>query len=113
MAVDDDFVNESNVLCLLQIVAREALLDDKEYKEIIEDIKQECSSHGEVLSIEIPKPENERACHVPGEGNVFVEFAGVEDAKATKNVMDGRMFAGRLVVARFFNPQRYSNKDFV
>jgi splicing factor U2AF subunit len=110
---DDDFVDESNVICLLQMVTREDLLNDKEYEEIIEDIKDECNSYGKVLSVAIPKPENEYADPVPGEGKVFVEFAGVEDAQAAKNALQGRKFADRIVVAQFFNPQRYLNKDFV
>eukprot|EP00475_Leptophrys_vorax_P039480 TRINITY_DN7137_c0_g1_i2.p1 TRINITY_DN7137_c0_g1~~TRINITY_DN7137_c0_g1_i2.p1 ORF type:complete len:299 (-),score=95.17 TRINITY_DN7137_c0_g1_i2:7-903(-) len=110
---DDDFVDESNVICLLQMVTREELLNDREYEEIIEEIKEECNSYGKVLSVEIPRPADEYAEPVPGEGKVFVEFAGVDEAKAAKNAVQGMKFADRIVVAQFFNPQRYLSKDFV
>jgi splicing factor U2AF subunit len=108
-----DFVNESNVICLLQMVTRDDLLDDAEYKDILEDIRDECSAFGKVVSIEIPRPTDQYSDPVPGEGKVFVEFATINEALKAKNALQGRKFASRIVVAQCFNYNRYKQRDFV
>ena len=105
--------DESNVLVLLQMVTGDDLKDDEEYGEIVEDIRDECSRHGIVKSITIPRPnkdnENEQ---VLGLGKVFVEFDGIEQAKIARDSLQGRTFENRTVVAKFFDPRKYANKDF-
>ena len=46
----------TNVLCLLNMVTEDELVDDDEYEEILEDVKDECNKYGMVKSIEIPRP---------------------------------------------------------
>jgi len=58
----------TEVLCLMNMVAPEELLDDEEYEEIVEDVKDECSKYGQVKSIEIPRPVD--GLEVPGTGKV-------------------------------------------
>lgn len=43
----------TEVLCLMNMVLPEELLDDEEYEEIVEDVRDECSKYGLVKSIEI------------------------------------------------------------
>lgn len=40
-------------LCLMNMVLPEELLDDEEYEEIVEDVRDECGKYGLVKSIEI------------------------------------------------------------
>lgn len=58
----------TEVLCLLNMVMLEELLDDEDYEEILEDIRKECSKYGTVRSIEIPRPVD--GVDVPGCGKV-------------------------------------------
>lgn len=58
----------TEVLCLMNMVAPEELLDDEEYEEIVEDVRDECSKYGQVKSIEIPRPVD--GLEVPGTGKV-------------------------------------------
>lgn len=58
----------TEVLCLMNMVAPEELLDDEEYEEIVEDVKEECSKYGQVKSIEIPRPVD--GLEIPGTGKV-------------------------------------------
>lgn len=60
----------TEVLCLMNMVCPEDLLDDEEYEEIVEDVKDECSKYGQVKSIEIPRPVD--GLEVPGTGKVDV-----------------------------------------
>lgn len=59
----------TEVLCLMNMVAPEELLDDEEYEEIVEDVRDECSKYGQVKSIEIPRPVD--GLEVPGTGKVW------------------------------------------
>ncbi|KAF5895855.1 splicing factor U2AF 65 kDa subunit isoform X1, partial [Clarias magur] len=56
----------TEVLCLMNMVAPEELIDDEEYEEIVEDVRDECSKYGQVKSIEIPRPVD--GLEVPGTG---------------------------------------------
>ena len=58
----------TEVLCLMNMVLPEELLDDEEYEEIVEDVRDECSKYGVVKSIEIPRPVD--GVEVPGCGKV-------------------------------------------
>lgn len=60
----------TEVLCLMNMVLPEELLDDEEYEEIVEDVRDECSKYGLVKSIEIPRPVD--GVEVPGCGKVRV-----------------------------------------
>jgi splicing factor U2AF subunit len=62
----------TEVLCLMNMVLPEELLDDEEYEEIVEDVRDECSKYGLVKSIEIPRPVD--GVEVPGCGKVRVPF---------------------------------------
>ncbi|XP_061230070.1 splicing factor U2AF 65 kDa subunit, partial [Neopsephotus bourkii] len=56
----------TEVLCLMNMVLAEELLDDEEYDEIVEDVRDECGKYGLVKSIEIPRPVD--GVEVPGCG---------------------------------------------
>lgn len=62
----------TEVLCLLNMVMPEELLDDDDYEEILEDIREECCKYGTVRSIEIPRPVD--GVEVPGCGKVRKDF---------------------------------------
>ncbi|EGW07512.1 Splicing factor U2AF 65 kDa subunit [Cricetulus griseus] len=59
----------TEVLCLMNMVLPEELLDDEEYEEIVEDVRDECSKYGLVKSIEIPRPVD--GVEVPGCGKAM------------------------------------------
>ncbi|KAK1337910.1 hypothetical protein QTO34_001011 [Cnephaeus nilssonii] len=65
----------TEVLCLLNVVLPEQLLDDEECEDIVEDVRAECSKYGPGRSIEMPRPV--AGVDVPGCGKVFVEFTSV------------------------------------
>lgn len=58
----------TTVLCLLNMLMPEELLDDDDYEEILEDVREECCKYGSVRSIEIPRPVH--GVEVPGCGKV-------------------------------------------
>lgn len=130
----------TEVLCLMNMVAPEELLDDEEYEEIVEDVRDECSKYGQVKSIEIPRPVD--GLEVPGTGKVgaasspfchpkltchmsgghptcfsvflqiFVEFTSVFDSQKAMQGLTGRKFANRVVVTKYCDPDAYHRRDF-
>merc|ERR1712127_311118 len=102
--------NPTEVLCLLNMVVEEELMDEEEYEDILEDIREECSKFGEVRSIEIPRPVP--GVDVPGCGKVYIEFGTTRECEAAQRSLTGRKFANRVVVTSYYRPERYHRRDF-
>ncbi|KAM8982786.1 splicing factor U2AF 65 kDa subunit isoform 2-T2 [Ara ararauna] len=101
----------TEVLCLMNMVLAEELLDDEEYDEIVEDVRDECGKYGLVKSIEIPRPVD--GVEVPGCGKIFVEFTSVFDCQKGDAGLTGRKFANaRVVVTKYCDPDAYHRRDF-
>uniref|UniRef100_UPI00358E923A splicing factor U2AF 65 kDa subunit n=1 Tax=Myxine glutinosa TaxID=7769 RepID=UPI00358E923A len=100
----------TRILCLLNMVTPEELIDEEEYNDILDDIREECNKYGPVISIEIPRPVD--GVEVAGCGKIFVEFATVTDCQKAQQALSGRKFANRIVVTKYFDPESYENRDF-
>ncbi|XP_020626592.1 splicing factor U2AF 65 kDa subunit-like [Orbicella faveolata] len=100
----------TEVLCLMNMVEIEELMDDEEYEEIYEDVRTECSKYGKVVSLEIPRPVED--FEPPGCGKIYVEFGSPDDSKNAAQSLAGRKFANRVVVTSFYSPEMYHRKEF-
>jgi splicing factor U2AF 65 kDa subunit len=100
----------TEVLCLLNMVTEDELVDDDEYEEILEDVKEECNKYGIVKSIEIPRPI--KGVDVPGVGKIFVEFISKSECTKAQQALTGRKFANRVVVTSFYDPDKYHRRQF-
>ncbi|XP_053371144.1 splicing factor U2AF 65 kDa subunit-like [Clarias gariepinus] len=98
------------VLCLLNMVLPEELLDDDDYEEILEDVREECCKYGNVRSIEIPRPVH--GVEVPGCGKIFVEYGSAADCQKAMQALTGRKFANRVVVTKYYDPDLYHRHEF-
>jgi splicing factor U2AF subunit len=98
----------TRVLVLLQMVVPDMLVDEQEYREILEDIDLECRRYGEVRGVLIPRPDPSGR-PVPGLGKVFVEFGAIEHAVKARAEVEGRQFDGRTVVADYWDEHMYAN----
>lgn len=54
------------------MVTPEELMEEDEYEDILEDIKEECNKYGVVRSVEIPRPIE--GVDVPGCGKVGIPY---------------------------------------
>jgi len=99
----------SEVVCFLQMVTSEDLIDDTEYKGICEDVRDEASKHGKVIDIVVPRPASGRK--VAGIGKVFVQMDSLDAALKVKNALEGRQFLGRTVLATFFNKEKFIQRQ--
>jgi len=103
-------VTATNVLCLMNMVTPEELMDDEDYDEIFDDIREECSKYGRIRSLQIPRPNQEFM--VPGVGKIFIEYATSNETKVASEALAGRKFANRVVVTSYYDPEMYYRNEF-
>lgn len=99
------------ILLMLNMVVADDLIDDKEYQEILEDVRDECGSFGELEDIRVPRPaKRDKSSNVnpadaakmdeaAGVGRVYIKFARHDSAAEALRQLAGRSFAGRIIVA--------------
>lgn len=100
----------STILRLGNMVSEAELENDDEYDDILVDVREEMSNHGTVVNVLIPRP-SESGLRGPGVGFIFVLFSTKEEAMKACLAMNGRQFAGKAVLASFFDEARFNNGD--
>jgi len=109
--------SNARILLMLNMVTPEDLVDDAEFGELYEDVKDECSKYGEVDDLRIPRPvKKDKSKWAPGEsqlkaadaqrideaagvGRVYVKYVNAEGADNALKGLAGRSFAGRSIIA--------------
>ncbi|KAK4702393.1 splicing factor U2AF 65 kDa subunit, partial [Phenoliferia sp. Uapishka_3] len=99
----------TKVLQILNMVAVEELTNDEDYKDILEDIREECGKYGTVEEVKIPRPiatEKGRVDIKASEaikdlGKVFVMFEKEEETTKALRAIAGRQFGGRLCICAY------------
>lgn len=104
-AVNQNILNQafrvsppSRVLCLKGILNIDDLEVDEEYNEIIEDLREELETYGEILSLKIPRPIDEKK-DLPGLRNVYILYKTVEEVTKARIDIGKRLYRGRIVEA--------------
>ena len=117
----------TTAMTLLNMVTPEELMDDEEYGEIVEDIRDECGKYGSVVDVRIPRPQatskgaaaqtwkqtkggelvEEQAKEREGVGRVFVRFSHVDECKKALEAIAGRSFNSRVIIAAFIQESEY------
>ena len=98
------------MLKMSNMVTSEEIQNDSEYADIMEDVRLECSDHGAVIRVLIPRRKENYPAHA--EGNIFVEFTNVDGASAAKRALTGRKFDNRTVVVEDFDENAYRQGVF-
>ncbi|KAL4876569.1 hypothetical protein BJY04DRAFT_199667 [Aspergillus karnatakaensis] len=96
----------SRVLQLLNMVTPEELMDNEDYEEICDDVREECSKYGNVIELKIPRPTG-GSRQSPGVGKIFVKFESVEATTAALKALAGRKFSDRTVVTTYFSEENF------
>lgn len=95
-------LEDGRVLQLLNMVTAEELIDNEDYEEICEDVKEECEKYGKVLDMKVPRPSG-GSRQSAGVGKIFVKFDTPETAGKALRSLAGRKFADRTVVVTYFS----------
>ncbi|KAJ7066742.1 hypothetical protein C8F01DRAFT_1208809 [Mycena amicta] len=116
MPAGDNSGGDARILLLLNMVTPEDLVDDEEFGDIYEDVKEECQNFGPVQDVRIPRPIKKEKKWAPGEGQVsaqdalrvdeaagvgrvYVKYEKADDATRAMKGLAGRSFAGRSIIA--------------
>jgi len=99
----------TEVICFLQMVTAEDLIDDTEYNGICDDVREESGKFGQVIDLVIPRPDRGRK--IAGVGKVFVQMETIDAASKVKNALEGRQFLGRTVLATYFNKEKFIQRQ--
>lgn len=99
-------LEEGRVLQLLNMVTPEELIDNQEYEEICEDIKEECEKYGQVLEMKVPRPSG-GSRQSTGVGKIFVKYDNADSARTALQALAGRKFADRTVVTTYFSEENF------
>lgn len=97
---------ESRVLQLLNMVTAEELMDNDDYEEICEDVRDECSKFGTIIDLKIPRPTG-GSRQSAGVGKIFVKYDKPESASKALKALAGRKFADRTVVTTYFPEENF------
>jgi len=95
----------TKVVELKSMLTMDDLHNDDEYKDILEDTKEECSQFGHLKSIVIPRTG-------PGATKIFLEYLSSDDAAKAISGLRGKTFDGRKVEARYFDEDKFAKEDY-
>jgi splicing factor U2AF subunit len=114
----------SRVVCLMNMVTSDELINDEEYDgqspriplhpsfhntdtsiEIKEDIEEECSKYGPIVETKIPRPAGARTSL--GVGKIYIKYEDTESAQKAIKALAGRQFSRRTVVATQFSEEGF------
>ncbi|ROT39758.1 hypothetical protein SODALDRAFT_293254 [Sodiomyces alkalinus F11] len=96
----------SRVLQLLNMVTPDELLDNDDYEEIMEDVRDECSKYGNILEVKIPRATS-GSRQSAGVGKIYVKYETKESTQAALKALAGRKFADRTVVTTYFPEENF------
>lgn len=101
----------SRVVQFINMISYEDLADEDEIIHVKDDILEECKQYGEIISIEIPRPDDS-GLSTFGVGKIFVKFNHIIAAKQARYRMSGRRYNGRTVVVSFYPEHYFDIKEF-
>jgi len=87
------------------------VMKEEEFEDIHDDIKDESSKYGKVVSVTIPRPDLD-GTPTTGCGKIFVEFASVRDAMHVRRCLRGRKYHGRYLEMSYHPEDAYMARDF-
>lgn len=93
----------SRMLCLKNLLGPEALQDETEFKECTDDIREECTNFGTVVSFAAPRAGDLAGYSDADVGSCFVMYELMSAAVRAQSDLDGREFDGRRVIATFMH----------
>ncbi|KAF2464995.1 uncharacterized protein BDR25DRAFT_306864 [Lindgomyces ingoldianus] len=96
----------SRVICMLNMITQDEVMDRDAYEEIKEDVEEECSKYGKILDIKMPRPTGGSRMG-PGVGKIYIKYDNVESGQKAMKALAGRKFSDRTVVVTFFSEELF------
>ncbi|WOH11827.1 hypothetical protein DCAR_0831321 [Daucus carota subsp. sativus] len=108
---EEDIASPTKILCLTEVITADELMDDGEYEEILEDMKDEGGKFGDLVNIVIPRP-SPSGEPIEGLGKVFLEYADTTGCSNAREALSGRKFGGNSVIAVYYPEDKFYNGDY-
>lgn len=105
-------VPPTKVIRLSNMTTEEDLHEDENYQDLVEDVKDECEKHGNVISVVIPRGTKGGWESDSGEGFIFVEYSLPTEAVQAKSVLAGRKFNGKIVQVVFYPEELFGSRNY-
>ncbi|KAL5730240.1 hypothetical protein ACHQM5_003086 [Ranunculus cassubicifolius] len=102
----------TKVVCLTEVVSADELINEEDYNDILEDMREEGGKFGSLVNVVIPRPSGADDEPTPGVGKVFLEYADCLSSARAKMALHGRKFGDNEVVAVFYPEDQYYNTDY-
>ncbi|QIW95879.1 hypothetical protein AMS68_001397 [Peltaster fructicola] len=99
--------DSGRVLCLMNMITPEEILDPDEADEITDDVRDECAKFGTVVEVKMPRPTPGDRSNA-GIGKIYIKFGDSDTAQKALAALAGRKFADRTVVATFFSEEYFN-----
>ncbi|KAI7468411.1 hypothetical protein KC357_g6743 [Hortaea werneckii] len=99
-------VEAGRVICLMNMITPEELMDANEADEILDDVKDECAKYGTMLDVKMPRPSSGNRQN-NGIGKIYIKYEQPESAQKALAALAGRKFADRTVVVTFFGEEYF------
>mmetsp|Transcript_3811 Transcript_3811/g.8496 ORF Transcript_3811/g.8496 Transcript_3811/m.8496 type:complete len:662 (+) Transcript_3811:129-2114(+) len=96
----------TRVLVLLNMVMDEDLVTSEDHKMLEEEVREEVSRYGKLLSMKIPRPQDGYA--PTATKKIFLEYATPKDAMNAERELKGRAFGPNVVDATFYGEEDYA-----
>lgn len=107
----DATLTPTKILCLTEVITADELMDDGEYEEILEDMRDEGGKFGELISVVIPRP-SPSGEQIQGLGKVFMEYSDTTGCSNARDALSGRKFGGNSVTAVYYPEDKFYNRDY-
>ncbi|KAK1378768.1 Splicing factor U2af large subunit [Heracleum sosnowskyi] len=111
LGTDEATATPTKILCLTEVITADELMDDGEYEEILEDMKDEGGKFGDLVSVVIPRPSSSGE-QIEGLGKVFLEYADTSGCSNAREALSGRKFGGNSVIAVYYPEDKFFDGDY-
>lgn len=97
----------TKILVLTNMFELHELDNDNDYNDIKQDIQDECSKYGNLLSVILPRAGQQ------GAGKVFLEYDNVQSAADARKAVEGRQFGDKIVLADYMSEDDFHNGNLM
>ena len=96
----------TRILVLLNMVTDEDLATDEELNALMDEVSEECTKFGRLVSMKIPRLQD--GVNPSAVKKIFLEYASVEDVARAEAELVGRQFGPNVVQGTYFPEDAYA-----
>jgi splicing factor U2AF subunit len=96
----------------MNMVCPEDVVDDDDHHQVIKLILTMTKDFGEVLSIEIPRPDPETGVCTVGVGKIFIKFNTIVGSKRARMELSGREYNNKVIVCAYYPEKYFDTQEF-